>query len=77
MDVLNDLARRGCKILIDTKAKKSTTEGITKPLSVKPTAEKPLTIHQSFVAKVIKEKPAKKFVVDFFKEVIEAEERKL
>jgi hypothetical protein len=77
MDILKDLAKRNCKILVDTKAPRDTSQAVAAKIPVKAEPEKPLSIHQAFVKKTIKEKPAKKKLVEFFKDVVEQEEQKL
>jgi len=76
MDILKDLHAAGKKILTDTKSPKNTLN-VAKPVKVKPTSEPILDIHQAFVKRVIKDKPHKKDLVEFFERVIEAEEKKL
>lgn len=74
-DVLRDLAKKGCKILQDTKTPKQSTPK-SKEIPQKESPEQ-LDIHQSAVKRFIKDKPHKKHIIDFFEKVIEAEEKLL
>lgn len=74
-DLLKDLAKKGCKILQDTKTLRQDTPK-TKALPEK-AAPQELDPHQAAVRRIIKEKPSKKHLLEFFEKVIEAEERKL
>lgn len=65
----------GRKIILDTKAKKTTTAK-TKTLP-EPKAEGPTDPHTSFCKRVINEKPKPKYLVEFFEEQIQKEEAKL
>lgn len=74
-DLLKDLAKKGCKILTDTKApRKSVPQGKTLPDK---SSDQILDIHQAAVKKFVKDKPHKKHLIEFFERVIDAEEKKL
>ena len=74
-DILTDLAKRGYKILLDTKAPRQTTVK-TKALPA-PTVKESDDLHSVAVRRFVKEKPAKKHLLEFFQQVIEMEEKKL
>ena len=74
-DLLKDLAKKGCKILTDTKAPRKTLPQ-TKALPAA-SSEQILDIHQAAVKKFVKDKPHKKHLLEFFERVIDAEEKKL
>lgn len=76
MEILQDLAKSGKKIILDTKAPKNTAS-VGKKVVATVAAEKPLDQHQAFVKKCIRDKPSKKEIVEFFERICEAEERKL
>ena len=65
----------GRKIILDTKAKKTTTAKVKK--LPEPKEEAPLDCHSSFCKRVINEKPKHKYLVEFFEEQIQKEEAKL
>ena len=74
-EILKDLAKKGCKILEDTKTpRKHTPKG--KDIPHKPAPEE-LDIHQSAVKRFVKDKPHKKHLLEFFEKIIEVEEKKL
>ena len=74
-DLLRDLAKKGCKILSDTKApRKALPKGKDLP---PPKSDQILDIHQAAVKRFIKDKPHKKHLLEFFEKVITAEEQKL
>jgi hypothetical protein len=74
-DLLKDLARKGCKILQDTKTPK---QNLAKAKAIPDKgADQILDLHQSAVKKFIKDKPHKKHLIEFFERVIEAEEKLL
>jgi hypothetical protein len=74
-DLLKDLAKKGTKILTDTKTpRQATVKGTSLP---EPKTDPSLDPHQAAVKRFIKEKPHKKHIIDFFEKVIEAEERLL
>ena len=74
-DLLKDLAKKGCKILTDTKApRKSVPQAKALPDK---SSDQILDIHQAAVKKFVKDKPNKKHLLEFFERVIEAEEKKL
>lgn len=74
-DLLKDLAKKGCKILTDTKTpRKETPQGKSIPDKAAPQV---LDLHQAAVKRFVKEKPAKKHLIEFFERVIESEEKKL
>ena len=74
-DVLRDLAKKGCKILTDTKQpRREVPKG--KAIPLKESAQE-LDIHQAAVKRFVKEKPSKKHVIEFFEKIIESEEKKL
>ena len=74
-DLLKDLAKKGTKILQDTKTpRQDTPKSKSLPDKVAP---QDLDIHQATVKRFIKDKPSKKHLIDFFEKIIEAEERKL
>lgn len=74
-DILTELAKKGCKILTDTKTPKETNVKAKEIPYKEP--EQVLTANQALVKKFIKEKPHKKHLIDFFEKVIEAEEKLL
>lgn len=74
-DILKDLAKKGCKILSDTKSPRQTVPK-GKVIPDKQT-DQILDIHQAAVKRFIKDKPHKKHLLEFFEKVIEAEEKKL
>lgn len=74
-DLLKDLAKKGCKILTDTKTPR---QQVAKAKSIPDkAAPQVLDIHQAAVKRFVKEKPAKKHLIEFFERVIESEEKKL
>ena len=74
-DYFKDLAKRGCKILQDTKTPK---QNLAKAKSIPhKEPEQILDLHQSAVKRFIKDKPHKKHIIEFFEKVIEAEEKLL
>jgi hypothetical protein len=74
-DLLKDLAKKGCKILTDTKTQKPTlAKGKTIPDK---SSDQPLDLHQAAVKRFVKDKPNKKHLIEFFEKVIEAEEKLL
>lgn len=74
MNVLDDLAKRGAKILLDTKTPKQQQPK-------KQALPAPMTDnrdpHTKFIEKVIKEKPKKQTLLEFFETTIQIEEAKL
>lgn len=75
-EVLQDLAKRGAKILLDTKAPRQSKENPAARKLPQP-MEMPKDIHETFVRKAIADRPKKQVFLDFFQEVIEMEEKKL
>lgn len=73
--ILDDLAKRGAKILLDTKTPKN-KEAPKKKLPGPPMTDN-RSPHEKFVEKVIKEKPKKQVLLDFFEDMIQMEEAKL
>ena len=75
-EILKDLAKRGTKILLDTKLPKQSKE---KPVAKKlpQPVEKPRDIHEAFIRKTVSDKPKKQVLLDFFQDVIEIEEKAL
>ena len=74
-DILKDLAKKGCKILTDTKTPRQT---LAKAKALpEPKSDQILDLHQAAVKKFVKDKPHKKHLLDFFEKVIEAEEKLL
>lgn len=73
--VLDDLAKRGAKILLDTKTPKSTEPAKQKLPAPKMTDNR--NPHVKFVEKAIKEKPKKAVLLEFFEDMIQMEEAKL
>jgi predicted hydrocarbon binding protein len=77
MDILKELYQSGRKIVVDTKSPKNTT-GVSKKVSDKAAPKEQITdIHEAFVKRVVKDKPPKKDLVEFFERVCDAEEKKL
>lgn len=75
-DLLKDLARKGTKILQDTKTPRQTlAKG--KSIPDKTSSDQVLDIHQTAVRRFVKDKPHKKHLLEFFERVIEAEEKLL
>lgn len=74
MNVLEDLAKRGAKILLDTKAPKR-TEAKKKSLPIP--MEDNRDPHTKFIERVVKEKPKKQVLLEFFETTIQQEEAKL
>jgi hypothetical protein len=74
-DHLKDLAKRGLKILQDTKTAKQSLPK-SKAIPDK-SSDQILDIHQAAVRKFVKDKPNKKHLLEFFEKVIEAEEKLL
>lgn len=73
-DHMKDIAKMGIKILQDTKtAKKSVPKSKAIPTKEEPESD----IHKAAVKKFIKDKPAKKHLIEFFEHIIEAEEKNL
>jgi hypothetical protein len=75
-DILGDLAKRGTKILLDTKQPKQVKENPASRKIPQP-SQAPKDIHESFIRKMTADRPKKQVLLDFFQEVIEAEEKKL
>jgi len=75
-DQLKDLAKRGMKILQDTKTARTSLPK-AKAIPDKAAPDQILDIHQAAVRKFIKDKPNKKHLLEFFDKVIEAEEKLL
>lgn len=75
-DHLKDLAKKGLKILQDTKTPRQTLPK-AKAIADKAASEPILDIHQAAVRRFIKDKPHKKHIVEFFDKVITAEEKLL
>jgi hypothetical protein len=75
-ELLNDLAKRGAKILLDTKTPRQAKENPAAKKLPQPT-QAPKDIHESFIRKSVADKPKKQVLLDFFQEVIEIEEKKL
>lgn len=73
--LLEDLAKKGCKILHDTKSPRQVLAK-AKSIPHKDT-DQILDIHQAAVKRFIKDKPSKKHLLEFFEKIIEAEEKKL
>lgn len=73
--VITDLAKRGCKILTDTKTPRQQVAKAKEIPHKEP--DQILDIHQAAVKRFIKDKPHKKHILEFFEKVIEAEEKKL
>ncbi len=75
-DLLKDLAKKGCKILQDTKTPR---QNLPKGKSIpdKSSSDQVLDIHQTAVRRFVKDKPHKKHLIEFFERVIEAEEKLL
>ena len=74
-DLLKELAKKGCKILSDTKTPR---QNLPKAKAIPhKDAEQILDLHQASVKRFIKDKPHKKHLIEFFERVIEAEEKKL
>lgn len=65
----------GRKIILDTKAKKTTTAATKKLPEPKP--EGPTDPHTSFCKTVTRDKPKPKYLIEFFEEQIKKEEAKL
>lgn len=65
----------GRRIILDTKAKKTTTTATKKLPELK--SEGPTDPHTSFCKTVIREKPKPKHLIEFFEEQIAKEEAKL
>jgi len=74
-DVLKDLAKKGCKILQDTKQPRREVPK-AKAIPLKNSAQD-LDIHQIAVRRFVKEKPSKKHILEFFETIIQSEETKL
>jgi len=74
-DLLKDLAKKGCKILQDTKTPRQNLPKAKAIAHKEP--EQILDLHQAAVKRFIKDKPHKKHLIEFFEKVIEAEEKKL
>jgi len=74
--VLEDLAKKGCKILTDTKTARQNLPK-AKALPEKAAPEPILDLHQAAVKRFIKDKPHKKHILEFFEKVITAEEKLL
>lgn len=74
-DILRDLAKRGTKILTDTKTRRETPAKTTALPT--PSVKEPDDIHSVAVRRVVKEKPNKKVILEFFQEIIDMEEAKL
>jgi hypothetical protein len=74
-DYYKDLARKGCKILTDTKTPRQNLPKAKAMPHKEP--EKILDLHQAAVKRFIKDKPHKKHLLEFFEKVIEAEEKNL
>jgi hypothetical protein len=74
MNVLDDLAKRGAKILLDTKTPKH--QQVKKQALPVPMTDN-RDPHTKFVEKVIKEKPKKQVLLEFFETTIQTEEANL
>jgi hypothetical protein len=74
-DYYKDLARKGCKILTDTKTPRQNLPKAKAMPHKEP--EQILDLHQAAVKRFIKDKPHKKHLLEFFEKVIEAEEKNL
>lgn len=72
--ILDDLAKRGAKILLDTKAPKQ--EKAKKQSLPTPMMDN-RDPHEKFIEKVIKDKPKKQVLLEFFETTIDQEEAKL
>jgi len=72
--ILDDLAKRGAKILLDTKTPKQEKQK-------KQSLPVPMTDnrdpHEKFIEKVIKEKPKKQILLEFFEDTIQRAEANL
>jgi hypothetical protein len=75
-DLLKDLAKKGCKILSDTKTPRKEVPK-AKAVPQAQGSDQILDIHQAAVKRFIKDKPSKKHLLEFFEKVITAEEAKL
>lgn len=73
--ILDDLAKRGAKILLDTKTPKN-AQPAKKGLPATPMMDT-RDPHQKFIEKVIKEKPKRAVLLEFFVDQITLEESKL
>ncbi len=73
--LLEDLAKKGCKILQDTKTPRQASVKAKEIPSKEPAQN--LDVHQAAVKKFVKDKPHKKHVLEVFEKIIEAEEKKL
>jgi hypothetical protein len=73
--ILDDLAKRGAKILLDTKTPKN-VQPSKKSLLGAPMMDT-RDAHQKFIDKVIKEKPKRAVLLEFFEDQITLEEAKL
>jgi hypothetical protein len=74
-DLLKDLAKKGCKILQDTKTPR---QNLAKAKAIPDkSSDQILDLHQSAVKRFVKDKPHKKHLIEFFERVIEAEEKLL
>jgi hypothetical protein len=74
-DYFKDLAKKGCKILTDTKTPR---QSVAKAKSIPhKESEQILDVHQAAVKRFVKDKPHKKHLIEFFEKVIEAEEKLL
>jgi len=72
--VLDDLAKRGAKILANTKTPKQQQpkkQALPAPMTDNRSP------HEKFIEKVIKEKPKKQVLLEFFQTTIDQEEAKL
>lgn len=65
----------GRKIIVDTKTKKA-SQPVVKKLPP-PVSEAPTDPHDSFCKRIVRDKPHKKHLVEFFEEQIQKEESKL
>jgi hypothetical protein len=75
-DHLQDLAKKGLKILQDTKTPRQSLPK-AKEIAAKASPDQVLDLHQAAVRRFIKDKPHKKHILEFFEKVITAEEKLL
>lgn len=74
-DNFRNFLESGRKILVDTKTKRPKQPEVKKLPA--PKAEGPKDPRESFIKTCIRDKPPKKFVLEFWQEEIEKEEAKL
>lgn len=74
--VLADCQKMGIKILQDCKTGRK-AQPDAKKIPEKASPSEPMDVHQAAVKKFIKDKPAKKHLLEFFERIIETEEKKL